>query len=155
MPNCSKKTQFRAYCIPMYAYQLWSKYTHTCEALTSSQQQCLPNYVYIPRYMLPPTPIMSGPLTLCLEIICMASFADANLIKFFCPITSIVWCVSQIFIFPPSFNVFFLTVTNYSSCWCVLVSVFLQRASWCLIIFAFSCDSSHPHHVEDVSKPNT
>ena len=50
MLTCSKNTLFRAYCMPMYACQLWSKYKQTNETHMSCLQQHLPIYaLHIPR----------------------------------------------------------------------------------------------------------
>jgi len=48
--SCSKNTLFRAYCMPMYACQLWSKYTQTSmKRLRARYDSAYRIMYYIPR----------------------------------------------------------------------------------------------------------
>ena len=48
--SCSKNTLFRAYCMPMYACQLWSKYTQTSmKRLRAAYNDAYRIIHYIPR----------------------------------------------------------------------------------------------------------
>jgi len=50
MISCSKNTQFRAYCMPMYACQLWSKYTQaSMKSLRAAYNNAHRIMHYIPR----------------------------------------------------------------------------------------------------------
>ena len=66
------KILLHAYCMPMYACQLWSKYTQIAWSTYELLKKCLLNYaLHTPRIVFAHTrlTVMSGPLMPCLETI--------------------------------------------------------------------------------------
>jgi len=104
-----KNTLFRAYCMPMYACQLWSKYTQTSmKRLRAAYNNAYRIMYYIPRYI----SVRPHQVSHCVRT--FDAVLSNNLHRFFIRCTSsanffirslqIVWCFLQIFIFPQLFN---------------------------------------------------
>jgi len=127
---CSKKTLFRAYCMPMYACQLWSKHTQSSmKRLRAAYNNAYRIMHHIPRNVtVRPhrSTIVSGHLMLCWETTCMDFLYDAHFHSTFLFVR--FKCVMR------STNLHFSLIiqsscmmeTNCSSCWCI-VSVFACR----------------------------
>ena len=80
-----KNTLFRAYCMPMYACQLWSKYTQTSmKRLRAAYRLTMPielSITYPEMLVFAHTrlTIVSGPLMPCQETTCIDFLCDARL----------------------------------------------------------------------------
>jgi len=83
MISCSKNTLFRAYCMPMYACQLWSKYTQaSMKSLRAAYNNAHRIMHYIPRNVSVrqhQLPNASGPVMPSWETVCIDFLYDAHL----------------------------------------------------------------------------
>ena len=102
-----KNTLFRAYCMPMYACQLWSKYMQT--SMKRLRATC--NNAYrIMHYITRNVSVRPHQVSHCVTT--FDAVLRNNLYRFFIRCTSSsnffirsnVWCFLQIFIFPQLFN---------------------------------------------------
>ena len=103
-----KNTLFRAYCMPMYACQLWSKSTQTSmKPLYAAYNNAYRIMHYIPKN------VSARPYQVSHCVRTFDALLRNNLYRFFIRCTSSsnfysiasnVWCFLQIFIFPQLFN---------------------------------------------------
>ena len=102
-----KKTQFRAYCMPMYTCQVWSKYT---DCSMKCLQVAYNNAYRIMRYI--PWNVSVRPHQVSYRVTTFDTLLRNNLYRFlqrcasnfFYTISSNVWCFLQIFVFAQLFN---------------------------------------------------